>query len=112
MCIRDRDGITLQVTVTNTGDREGTETLQVYVKAKREGTPNPQLKYVKKITLKPGESVTEEIHLSPEAFMLYDEKGNFTLEKGAYDIFVGGCQPDARSAALTGNAPQKLTVTY
>lgn len=107
-----QDGITLQVTVTNTGDREGTETLQVYVKAKREGTPNPQLKYVKKITLKSGESVTEEIHLSPEAFMLYDEKGNFTLEKGAYDIFVGGCQPDARSAALTGNAPQKLTVTY
>ena len=107
-----QDGITLQVTVTNTGDREGTETLQVYVKAKREGTPNPQLKYVKKITLKPGESVTEEIHLSPEAFMLYDEKGNFTLDKGAYDIFVGGCQPDARSAALTGNAPQKLTVTY
>lgn len=107
-----QDGITLQVTVTNTGDREGTETLQVYVKAKWEGTPNPQLKYVKKITLKPGESVTEEIHLSPEAFMLYDEKGNFTLEKGAYDIFVGGCQPDARSAALTGNAPQKLTVTY
>lgn len=107
-----QDGITLQVTVTNTGDREGTETLQVYVKAKREGTPNPQLKYVKKITLKPGESVTEEIHLSPEAFMLYDEKGNFKLEKGAYDIFVGGCQPDARSAALTGNAPQKLTVTY
>lgn len=107
-----QDGITLQVTVTNTGDREGTETLQVYVKAKREGTPNPQLKYVKKITLKPGESVTEEIHLSPEAFMLYDEKGNFTLEKGAYDIFVGGCQLDARSAALTGNAPQKLTVTY
>ena len=46
---------------------------------------------MKKITLKPGESVTEEIHLSPEAFMLYDEKGNFTLEKGAYDIFVGGC---------------------
>lgn len=43
-----QDGITLQVTVTNTGDREGTETLQVYVKAKREGTPNPQLKYVKK----------------------------------------------------------------
>lgn len=107
-----QDGITFQVTVTNTGDREGTETLQVYVKAEREGTPNPQLKYVKKITLKPGESVTEEIHLSPEAFMLYDEKGNFTLEKGAYDIFVGGCQPDARSAALTGNAPQKLTVTY
>ena len=73
-----QDGITLQVTVTNTGDREGTETLQVYVKAKREGTPNPQLKYVKKITLKPGESVTEEIHLSPEAFMLYDETVSYT----------------------------------
>lgn len=49
-----QDGITLQVTVTNTGDREGTETLQVYVKAKREGTPNPQLKYVKKNNIKAG----------------------------------------------------------
>ena len=107
-----QDGITLQVTVTNTGDREGIETLQAYVKAEREGTPNAQLKYVKKITLKPGESVTEEIHLSPEAFMLYDEEGKCTLEKGAYDIFVGGCQPDARSAALTANPSQKMTVTY
>ena len=51
-----QDGITLQVTVTNTGDREGTETLQVYVKAKREGTPNPQLKYVKKITKRKGDA--------------------------------------------------------
>lgn len=107
-----QDGITLQVTVTNTGDREGIETLQAYVKAEREGTPNAQLKYVKKIPLKPGESVAEEIHLSPEAFMLYDEEGKCTLEKGAYNIFVGGCQPDARSAALTANPPQKMTVTY
>ena len=82
------------------------------MKAEREGTPNAQLKYVKKIPLKPGESVAEEIHLSPEAFMLYDGEGKFKLEKGAYDIFVGGCQPDAKSAALTANPPQKLTVTY
>ncbi len=114
-CVKPFDaqnGITLQVTVTNTGDREGIETLQAYVKAEREGTPNAQLKYVKKITLKPGESVTEEIHLSPEAFMLYDEEGKCTLEKGAYDIFVGGCQPDARSAVLTANPQQKMTVSY
>ena len=107
-----QNGITMQVEVSNTGDRAGIETLQVYVKAKREGTPNAQLKSVKKITLKPGERVTEEIHLPAEAFMLYDKEGNLTLEKGAYDIFVGGCQPDTRSAALTGNPPQKLTVTY
>ena len=42
-------GVQIGFTVTNTGKREGTETVQVYVKAKKENTPNAQLKGIQKV---------------------------------------------------------------
>ncbi len=100
-----REGITLQVTVRNTGEREGTETVQVYVKAERQGTPNAQLKGIRKVTLQPGEAREVIIALPLAAFALYDEEANARVERGSYRIYVGGSQPDARSVALKGRRP-------
>ena len=47
--------VQLDVSIQNTGAMAGGQTVQVYVKALREGTPNPQLKGLKKVFLKPGE---------------------------------------------------------
>ena len=33
------------------------------------------------------------------------------VEAGSYSVYVGASQPDARSVALMGQAPAKLTVT-
>ncbi len=100
-----REGITLRVTVRNTGEREGTETVQVYVKAERQGTPNAQLKGIRKVTLQPGEDREVIIALPLAAFALYDEEANARVERGSYRIYVGGSQPDARSVALKGRRP-------
>ncbi len=100
-----REGITLRVTVRNTGEREGTETVQVYVKAERQGTPNAQLKGIRKVTLQPGEDREVMIALPLAAFALYDEEANARVERGSYRIYVGGSQPDARSVALKGRRP-------
>ncbi len=100
-----REGITLQVTVRNTGEREGTETVQVYVKAERQGTPNAQLKGIRKVTLQPGEAREVIIALPLAAFALYDEEANARVERGSYRIYVGGSRPDARSVALKGRRP-------
>ncbi len=100
-----REGITLRVTVRNTGEREGTETVQVYVKAERQGTPNAQLKGIRKVTLQPGEVREVMIALPLAAFALYDEEANARVERGSYRIYVGGSQPDARSVALKGRRP-------
>lgn len=104
------EGITVSATVTNTGSRAGTETVQVYVKASREGTPNAQLKGIKKLTLEPGESRETVIHLPKEAFALYDECGIQRLEKGEYLVSIGGTQPEKRSEALTGRKVTQLKV--
>ncbi len=104
------EGITLRVTVSNTGSRQGTETVQAYVKVCREGTPNPQLKGICKVSLKPGEKKEVTMTLPLTAFALYDEQAVNRVSKGEYLIYVGGSQPDQRSVDLTGKEPLKLKV--
>ena len=104
------DGVTVRATVTNTGKREGIETVQVYVKADREGTPNAQLKGIRKVSLQAGESREVTLQLSAEAFALYDEQGVNQVKEGQYLIFVGGAQPDSRSEKLTGKKVAALKV--
>ena len=97
-------------TVTNTGKREGTETVQVYVKAKKENTPNAQLKGIQKVFLKVGESRKCQIFLPKEAFMLCDENGTNKMAGCEYEISIGGSQPDVRSEKLTGSSTIRLYI--
>lgn len=100
-----KEGITLKAVVSNRGKYAGTETVQVYVKADREGTPNAQLKGIRKVFLEPGESKEITIALPVAAFALYDKQGINRVEAGCYLVFVGGTQPDSRSEKLTGQKP-------
>ncbi len=93
------------VNVKNTGSMPGAETIQVYVKSKQEGAPNPQLKGLKKICLNPGELKTVSIELKDTAFGLYDNDGKMVLHEGEYEVYIGISQPDARSIQLTGKKP-------
>ena len=97
-----QEGVTVTVTVKNTGCMAGAETVQAYVKVNRENTPNAQLKGIKKLYLEPGESKTVTLRLPLEAFALYDEEGVLRLKEGNVTLYVGGHAPDARSTALTG----------
>ena len=105
------DGIEVKAVVANTGGREGTETVQVYVKADREGTPNAQLKGIQKVTLQPGESREVVIKLPVNAFALYDEQAVNRVGAGKYLVSIGGTQPESRSEKLTGKKVDVLSVT-
>ena len=102
--------VTIRTSIKNTGVMESGETIQVYVKALREGTPNAQLKVLKKVHLQPGEEKQVEITLKSQAFGLYNVEGEFLVEKGEYAVYVGMQQPDARSASLTGRETACLKV--
>lgn len=97
--------VSCSAVLNNTGDMSGAETVQVYVKVKKDGAPNWQLKGLKKVHLNPGEQKTVIITLNDEAFGLYDYKGRLVLHEGEYEIFIGTSQPDARSVKLTGKKP-------
>lgn len=94
-------GVLLEAEIKNTGEMDGTETVQVYVGLEREGAPNPQLKKIVKVPVKSGETKKIQVSLPKEAFMLYDEKGEHVLYPGKYHIYIGGSQPDERSLELT-----------
>ena len=81
----------VQVPVTNTGKREGTETVQVYVKRLDDpGAPIKALKGFKKLNLKPGETKTAAIELKPSAFEYYDEMiDELSVKTGRYKILYG-----------------------
>ena len=82
---------TVTVPVTNTGKREGTETVQVYVKALDDaGAPIKALKGFQKLSLKPGETKTATITLDSEAFEYYDEMiDELSVKPGRYQILYG-----------------------
>ena len=98
-----KDGkVTINVPVTNTGKREGTETVQVYVKALDDaGAPIKDLKGFQKLSLKAGETKTAEITLDGEAFEYYDEQiDELATKAGRYQILYGTSSLDKDLKAL------------
>ena len=87
---------TITVPVTNTGNREGTETVQVYVKRLGDaGAPIKALKGFQKLTLKAGETQQAEITLDGEAFEYYEEKiDELAVKPGKYQILYGTSSRD------------------
>ena len=88
--------VTLTIPVTNTGDREGTETVQVYVKRLNDaGAPIKALKGFQKLSLKAGETKQAEITLDGEAFEYYEEKiDELAVKPGKYQILYGKSSRD------------------
>jgi len=98
--------VEVSVDVTNEGIMDGYETVQCYISPKNIGdvknAPNTSLKGISKIMLKKGETQNVNLLLKREAFGLYNEDGQLIINKGTYEISVGGCGPDDRSVELMG----------
>jgi beta-glucosidase len=80
------------IDVTNTGDRVGSEVVQVYVRdllatVKR---PRKQLKRFARIELGPGETRTVSFELTPDTLALYNAKMERVVEPGDFLVMVGG----------------------
>lgn len=91
--------IEVAVTVTNAGERDGAEVIQLYVapRAPRLARPPKELKAFAKVTLAPGESRRVTLALEPGAFAVWD--GGWTVDPGDSDLLVGRSAGDIR---LTG----------
>ncbi len=83
--------VKIMVPVTNTGKREGTETIQIYVKALEDAeAPIKALKGFQKLSLKLGETATATILLDDEAFEYYNEAiDELSVKPGRYQILYG-----------------------
>ena len=86
----------VQLTVKNTGDTDGTEVVQVYVRnlADNEG-PLKTLRAYKRVSLKAGEGKTVDIDFPRERFEGWDVKTNtMRVVPGKYEIMAGSSSAD------------------
>ena len=84
--------ITAKATVTNTGSREGTEVVQLYIRDLVGSVTRPlkQLKGFERLTLTPGESREVEFEITPETLSFWRKDMTFGPEAGEFRLFVGG----------------------
>lgn len=106
------DSVTVSAQVTNRGAYQIHESAQVYVRHedRRDYEPGFQLKGIKNVVLEPGETKEIRIILHMRDFAVITEDGCCVVRPGEYRISIGGCQPDQRSAELTGHKPEIFTV--
>ena len=97
--------VTLTVPVTNVGKREGTEVVQVYVKAlDYPEAPIKSLRGFQKLTLAAGETGRATITLDEEAFEYYDPSiDELSMRPGRYEILYGksSCEEDLQSLSFS-----------
>ena len=99
----DGNSVAITVPLKNTGKRDGTEIVQVYIRntADKEG-PLKTLRAFKRVDVKAGQEVTETIRLSRESFEGWDgETNTMRFVPGTYDIFVGNSSADKDLQRLT-----------
>ncbi len=96
---RAGDTITVDVTITNTGSREGTETVQVYAADRLASvvTPVRELRAFRKATIAAGQTVTVSVPLEVDSLSLVTADEKRVLESGEFEIQAGH---DSRQASL------------
>lgn len=91
------------VTVTNSGNVDATEIVQLYIRDLVASVSRPvkELKGFERITLKAGESRKVTFAITPETLKFYNYDLKYVLEPGDFNIMVGPNSRDLKTAKLT-----------
>ncbi|GAB4246055.1 MAG: beta-glucosidase BglX [Saprospiraceae bacterium] len=99
---RSGEVVKVQVKVTNTGNREGEEVVQLYIRDKVASVTRPvkELKAFKKVSLKPGESKDLRFTLFEKDFAFLDQNLEWTIEPGEFEIKVGNSSDNVKAVVV------------
>jgi beta-glucosidase len=116
--VDDAGQVSVSIAVTNTGDRPGTETVQLYVAPPGgvgAGRPPRELKGFARVALEPGETGTATFSLDKRSFARWDiDAADWVCPSGTYRIEVGASSRDIRAGAdlaITSSWIPPLVVT-
>lgn len=114
--VTDKKPFTVEFTLTNTGDRDGAEIVQLYVEPLTPTVIRPikELKGFEKIFLKAGESKRVVFRLDKSAFAYYSVKlHDWYSESGEYNILIGESSASiCLEEQVHFNASEQIPVTY
>ena len=92
--------ITVTVPVTNTGNVEGKEIVQLYIHDEKSSVPRPfkELKGFKKVNLLPGQTTEVAFTITPDDLKFFDaDKHMWVAEPGKFKAMIGSSSTDIRS---------------
>ncbi|MDB5270015.1 MAG: glycosyl hydrolase [Hymenobacter sp.] len=94
--------LTVSVSVQNTGQMDGEEVAQLYLRDLVGSISRPvsELKGFQKVMLKKGESKTLTFRLAPDALKFYNNDLKFAAEPGDFQVMVGGNSRDVQTATF------------
>lgn len=93
--------VVLNVDVTNSGERSGSEVVQVYVRDRVASQVRPlqELKAFQRVTLSPGETARLTFTLPVDMFNFTRRDGMRIVEPGEFELQVGTSSADIRGVA-------------
>ena len=96
------ENLEIAVVLKNTGEREGTEIVQLYVRDVAASIVRPvkELKDYCRVSLRPGEEQTVSFTLPKQSLGFYDNECRYCLEDGVFRIFVGGSSRDTLEQSI------------
>jgi beta-glucosidase len=99
---RQRDTIAVNVTVKNTGTRDGDEVVQVYARHMRSisGDPITSLKGFTRVRIGAGESRRVVVRIPVRELRTFDElQSDYVVRPGTYELQVGSSSSDIRATS-------------
>lgn len=92
--------ITVTIPVSNTGSREGKETVQFYIGDEKASVIRPlkELKGFDKLTIAPGATATATFTIRPSDLSFYDPAtASWVAEPGKFKLYIGSSSTDIRA---------------
>lgn len=99
--ITESDSIRITVNVKNTGNRKGSEVVQLYISDKKSSLPRPikELKNFHKIELNPNEEKTITFIVTKKDLSFFDPQvHNWICEEGEFEAMIGASSSDIKSS--------------
>jgi beta-glucosidase len=95
--------ITASINVTNTGAREGIETVQLYLRDMIGSLTRPvqELKGFQQVSLKPGETKNISFTIDEKMLRFYNEQLNYVSEPGDFKVMIGGSSNAVKEATFS-----------
>lgn len=96
--ITPKQDVAVRLNVTNTGDREGDEVVQMYIRdiIGSVTTYEKNLRGFERVNLQPGETKEVMFTITPEDLSLYNEEEKWVVEPGDFRIMIGSSSADIR----------------
>jgi beta-glucosidase len=94
--ISAKENLKVKVNVKNSGERDGVEIVQLYIRDNVSSATRPvkELKDFARIALRAGETKTVEFTVTPDKLAFYDKNMHYGVESGEFTVMLGRSSKD------------------